>query len=127
MISGLDHVQLAAPRGCEPDARRFYGELLGLREVPKPEQLRATGGAWFECGAQELHVGITDDFTAAHKAHPGLMVDTPDNLRALGDRLAQAGYEVTWNDAIPEFNRFYVNDPWGNRVELRAPAERPGS
>ena len=47
MIAGLDHVQLAMPAGKEAEARAFYGNLLGLREVPKPEPLRARGGVWF--------------------------------------------------------------------------------
>jgi hypothetical protein len=74
VITGLDHVQVAAPPGCEAEARRFYGELLGLEEIAKPEPLRAAGGAWFSLGAQQLHVGVAEPFTAAAKAHPALAV-----------------------------------------------------
>jgi catechol 2,3-dioxygenase-like lactoylglutathione lyase family enzyme len=119
-IVGLDHVQLAAPAGCEPAARRFYGELLGLTEVPKPEGVRASGGAWFRCGAQEIHIGIEDGFAPARKAHPGLGVAGEAALVALVARLTAAGVEAVWDERIAGVRRCYVADPWGNRIELRA-------
>jgi catechol 2,3-dioxygenase-like lactoylglutathione lyase family enzyme len=109
-------VQLAAPPGGEDDARRFYGELLGLAEIAKPEALRARGGVWFACGdSHQLHVGIEEPFAPARKAHPALAVDDLDGLAA---RLADAGVEVVWDDAIPGVRRFYAADPFGNRVEF---------
>lgn len=114
-VLGLDHVQVAAPRGCEPAARRFYGDLLGLPELEKPAALRARGGVWFACGPQQLHVGVSDPFTAATKAHPALRAG---DLDALAQCLEAAGHAVTWDDAIP--GRFYTADPWGNRIELVA-------
>ena len=122
MIVGLDHVQVAGPPGCEDDARRFYGELLGLEEVPKPEVLRARGGVWFRAGDHALHVGVADDFHAATKAHPALRVDTVEELENLAARLRDHGLEVEWADPaeIPGTTRFHVHDPWGNRVELVA-------
>ena len=84
----LDHVQLAAPPGCEGAARAFYGGLLGLPELPKPAPMRASGGAWFSLGAQELHVGVVaDGFAPARKAHPGLAVSGDAELDALAARL----------------------------------------
>src|SRR3954469_26057308 len=65
VITGLDHVQVAAPPGCEAEARAFYGRLLGLGELEKPAALKARGGVWFQVGAQQLHVGVTPDFTPA--------------------------------------------------------------
>jgi catechol 2,3-dioxygenase-like lactoylglutathione lyase family enzyme len=121
-VLGLDHVQLAAPRGREDDARAFYGGLLGLRELEKPPVLRARGGVWFACGAQQLHLGVEEPFSAARKAHPALAVD---DLDALAERLAGAGVEVTWDDAIPGARRFYAADPFGNRLELLSPAGGP--
>jgi len=109
----LDHVQVAAPPGCEAEARRFYGELLGLAEVAKPEPLRARGGVWFE----PLHVGVEADFTPARKAHPALRAD---DLDALAERLAAAGAPVEWDESLPGVRRFYTADPWGNRLELMA-------
>jgi catechol 2,3-dioxygenase-like lactoylglutathione lyase family enzyme len=121
-IEGLDHVQVAAPPGCEREARRFYGELLGLDELPKPEVLAGRGGAWFTCGPQQLHVGIADDFAAARKAHPALRVTDVAELERLAERLEHAGVEVRWDQDLPGVRRFYADDPWGNRVELLAPA-----
>jgi catechol 2,3-dioxygenase-like lactoylglutathione lyase family enzyme len=108
----LDHIQVAIPAGGEPAARRFYGELLGLAEVEKPEPLRASGGAWFAPG---LHLGVETPFAPARKAHPGLRVD---DLDAVAGRLAGAGHEPVWDDRWPGVRRFHVFDPFGNRVEL---------
>jgi ribosomal-protein-serine acetyltransferase len=118
-IVGLDHVQVAAPVESEGDAREFYGDLLGLPELEKPEALRGRGGVWFACGVQQLHVGVIDDFAPAMKAHPALRVRQPD-LDLIAERLAAAGSTVEWDDAIPNTRRFYTVDPWGNRVELLA-------
>ena len=114
MIIGLDHVQIAAPRGCEQDARRFYGETLGMNEIPKPEALRARGGVWFALpDGRELHVGVEDPFTPAKKAHPCLVAGDLDALAAALD-------PVIWDENIPGTRRFYVSDPFGNRLEIRA-------
>lgn len=118
-ILGVDHVQVAAPSECEEDAREFYGELLGLAEIEKPEALQGRGGVWFTCGSQQLHVGVTDNFSPAAKAHPALRVRHAD-LDLIAKRLAAAGSVVQWDDAIPGTRRFYTADPWGNRVELLA-------
>ena len=115
----LDHVQLAGPPGCEDDARRFYGDVLGLEELAKPEPMRASGGVWFRVGDHELHIGIEDPFTPARKAHPGLRVEEPA-LDALAARLAEAGAPVEWDDRHPGVRRFYTADPFGNRIEIGA-------
>jgi len=126
----LDHVQVAAPPGCEAQARAFYGDMLGLPEVEKPEPMRASGGAWFALGAQQLHVGVEDPFAPATKAHPGLSV-AEEEIDALAARLEAAGAPVVWDDRLPGARRFYTADPFGNRLELlgsAAPgedAERP--
>ena len=116
-VIGLDHVQVAAPVGGESEARRFYGGLLGLSELEKPEPLRNRGGVWFACGAHQLHVGVTKDFSPATKAHPALRV-RPTDLDPIAERLTAAGGTVRWDDAITESRRFYTADPWGNRIEL---------
>jgi catechol 2,3-dioxygenase-like lactoylglutathione lyase family enzyme len=118
-IVGLDHVQVAAPRGCEAEARRFYGRVLGLAEVEKPEPLRARGGVWFSVGAQQLHVGVEEPFSPASRAHPAFRV-APGRLDALAERLSAAGANVLWDDSLPGERRFFSEDPWGNRIELLA-------
>ena len=115
----LDHVQLAAPPGSEDEARRFYGELLGLEEIPKPEPMRASGGVWFRLGEQELHVGIEDPFAPARKAHPGLRTQ-PGELDAIAARLSAAAAPVDWDQRYPGVRRFYTADPFGNRIEILA-------
>jgi len=115
-ITGIDHVQVAAPAGCEDAARAFYGGLLELEELPKPAALAARGGCWFRAGAQELHVGVEEQFTPARKAHPGLVAD---DLVALAGRLREAGHDVVFDEAIPGARRFHVHDPFGNRLEIR--------
>jgi catechol 2,3-dioxygenase-like lactoylglutathione lyase family enzyme len=115
-ITGIDHVQLAAPPGCEGVARAFYGALLGLDELPKPEPLAARGGCWFKAGSVELHVGVEDAFAPARKAHPGFVVDDLDALR---ERFAAHGITVRDDDALPGTTRFYADDPFGNRLEFR--------
>jgi catechol 2,3-dioxygenase-like lactoylglutathione lyase family enzyme len=114
-VLAIDHIQLAAPAGCEEAARRFFGELLGLEEIPKPKPIRARGGVWFRVGAHELHIGVERDFVPARKAHPGFRADGYDDMR---ERLRAAGVEVTDDHAIAGVRRCFVADPWGNRIEL---------
>jgi catechol 2,3-dioxygenase-like lactoylglutathione lyase family enzyme len=122
VIEGLDHVQIAAPAGCEDEARRFFGALLGLPELEKPEPLASRGGAWFRIGAQELHVGVEAEFEPARKAHPAFAVD---DVEALATRLEAAGVDVRWGGDLPGVRRFYAGDPWGNRLEFLQ-RTRPG-
>ena len=110
-------MQVAAPIGSGDAAREFYGGLLGLSELKKPEALRRRGGVWFACGDHQLHVGVTKDFSPATKAHPALRVSLAD-LDLLAERLVVSGSSVQWDDAIPNVRRFYTVDPWGNRIEL---------
>jgi catechol 2,3-dioxygenase-like lactoylglutathione lyase family enzyme len=117
MLSGIDHVQLAAPPGCEQAARAFFGALLGLDEIAKPEPLRPRGGVWFRIGRQQLHVGVESDFAPARKAHPALSVARYDELLM---RLRTAGVAIVEDAAVPGVRRCYVADPWGNRIELVA-------
>ena len=115
----LDHVQIAAPEGCEEAARAWFGELLGLEEIEKPEPLRRRGGTWFALGERQLHVGVEKGFVPARKAHVALRVETAE-LDPLAERLAAAGSPVAWDDALPGERRFYSADPWGNRIEFLA-------
>lgn len=117
MVVGLDHVQVAAPRtpGVEDEARAFYGGLLGLKELEKPGSLKSKGGVWFSLGQGELHIGLEDDFRPARQTHPGFLVNGLDVLRAL---LETTGYTIAEGEDVPGVRRFYVHDPFGNRLEL---------
>jgi catechol 2,3-dioxygenase-like lactoylglutathione lyase family enzyme len=118
-VVGVDHVQLAMPPGREDEARRFYGDLLGLPESVKPPDLARRGGARFENGRVKILLGVDADFHPARKAHPGLLVD---GLPELVDRLRAAGYAVSEDEPLPGYARVYVNDPFGNRLELLEPS-----
>lgn len=115
MITGLDHVQLAMPPNQEDRAREFYGSLLGLMEVSKPEQLASRGGCWFQSGRVAVHLGVQQDFVPAKKAHPAFIVSDLDALR---ERLANAGYEVIVDTWVPGVKRVHSSDPFGNRLEF---------
>ncbi len=69
-LKGIDHVQLAAPKGSEEAARSFFAGILGMTEIEKPEKLRKRGGVWFQFGSSQLHIGIEEPFVPARKAHP---------------------------------------------------------
>lgn len=113
-IIGLDHVQLAIPQGGEGLARVFYGDLLGMCEVPKPAILSASG-CWFESDALKLHIGVDQNFTPARKAHPALLVD---DLASLRERLETAGVPVRDDKPVEGYARFFAEDPFGNRIEF---------
>lgn len=115
MLTGLDHIQLALPAGQENQARWFYGELLGLREIEKPLSLQAKGGCWFQGRSFQLHVGVMPDFVPATKAHPAFLVD---DLAALHGRFTEFSVAVMVDTAVPGTHRFYASDPFGNRLEF---------
>jgi catechol 2,3-dioxygenase-like lactoylglutathione lyase family enzyme len=117
-ITALHHVQLAMPRGREDEARAFYAGVLGFIELPKPPHLAKRGGAWFRSGGAEVHLGVEEDFRAAKKAHPALLVD---DLASLAERCAAAGFPTVSDEPLPGFDRVYVADPFGNRIELLQP------
>ena len=123
MLVRLDHVQLAMPAGGEEEARRFYAGALGLREVPKPPHLARRGGAWFEGGeGLRVHLGVEPAFRPARKAHPAFIVR---DLRRLAARLRAFGFETTEDEPLEGFDRLYVSDPFGNRLELMQPKREP--
>ena len=115
----IDHAQLAMPPGREPDARAFYQGVLGIPEVPKPPNLAARGGCWFERGSVKVHLGVEVDFRPARKAHPAFLVH---DLPALVAKIAAAGLHVTTDEPLAGYARVYVDDPFGNRIELIEPA-----
>ena len=114
-ISHLDHIQIAAPEGCEAAARDFYGSLLGMQEMEKPEPLRSRGGCWFRCGTQQIHIGVERDFRPAKKAHPAFVANDPEELR---QALLARRIKVTDDDSLPGVRRFHAEDPWGNGLEF---------
>lgn len=117
-FAAIDHVQLAIPPGGEQQSRAFWGDLLGLTELPKPPALAPRGGCWFQGPTFQLHLGVEQDFHPARKAHPGFHIR---GLRALAESLADHGYPVTFSDDVPGQDRFHTVDPFGNRLEFLEP------
>ncbi|WP_144510471.1 VOC family protein [Bacillus sp. FJAT-22090] len=115
VFKSIDHVQLAAPKGSEAIAKRFFGEILGFQEVEKPELLKRKGGVWFEFGKYQIHIGIEEPFAPAKKAHPAFQVES---LEALKIHLTQNEVSYTVDTDLPGANRIYVHDPFGNRIEI---------
>lgn len=108
------------PAGGEDAARAFYANLLRLLEIEKPANLRSRGGIWFQTGNLELHLEVDQDFRPARKAHVAFQVKGLDAYRS---RLQQAGCVITEDQPLEGFARFYVADPFGNRLELLEPRE----
>ena len=119
----LDHVQLAMPAAREADAIAFYQGLLGIPVVPKPTHLAARGGCWFEQGDLKVHLGVEADFRPAQKAHPAFIVD---DVRSIVRDVVAAGFAVNDDEPLHGFDRVYVSDPFGNRIELLQPTAPPG-
>ncbi len=115
----IHHIQITVRPGHEAACRAFYGTLLGLREIPKPDSLKGRGGAWFRVGDIELHLGIEDAGGGDHsKRHICLEVEDLDGLRA---SLAAAGYVIEEAVPVKGLERFFTRDPAGNKVELARP------
>ena len=116
-IVAIDHVQLAMPAGpgAAEQAQAFFEGLFGLPRVPKPPELASRGGCWFELGPARVHLGVEEDFRPARKAHPALVVDNLDELRRLLD---QSGHPTRRAEDVPGKPQWYVDDPFGNRIEL---------
>lgn len=123
-ILSIDHVQLAIVPGRESEARAFYGHVLGLIEVPKPAPMAARGGMWFQSAEPPLvkvHLGLEPGFVPSLKAHPAFVVD---DLEALLERARAAGHRTLNEAPLDGYQRAFVYDPFGNRIELM---QRPQS
>jgi len=115
MIDAIHHVQIAMPPGQEDRARAFYADILRLSERKKPAHLAVRGGCWFEDGSVRIHLGVEEDFHPARKAHPALLVS---DLAEVSSRLAAGGFTPVADQPLPGYHRVYVDDPFGNRLEL---------
>lgn len=122
-VRRIDHVLLAMPAGGEIAAREFYCGLLGIPETIKPDILAARGGCWFEDGELKIHLGVEKNFIAARKAHPALVVE---DLKALIETLTRAGHRISHDAPLEGYDRVFVDDPFGNRIELIEPRAASG-
>jgi catechol 2,3-dioxygenase-like lactoylglutathione lyase family enzyme len=113
-IKRLNHFQVCIPPGEEQRAREFYGKLLGLEEIPKPEVLRPSGGLWFNIADIQLHIGI-EEGQSPSKRHPAFEVENLEQIRAY---LTENGVRTKDEHSLPGVDRFSFFDPFGNRIEL---------
>ena len=120
----IDHIQLAAPKGLEEQARRFFGQICGMEEIPKPDNLKKRGGVWFRVGSNQLHIGMEDPdaFHPSRKAHPAFEVD---NLKRLEETLKSNRIAVRIDEPLEGSERFYTEDPFGNRLEFIQWSRKP--
>lgn len=114
----LSHINVSMPKGGEDIARSFYTGHLGLREIPRPEALRNRAGVWFDAGGLDIHLSVEDSHSGRDaQRHFGLECADVDGLRA---RLTTAGIKT--DDGLPaSWKRFFVRDPFGNRIEIHVP------
>ena len=120
MVTDIDHLQIAAPKGCEAQARHFFGDVLGLAEIEKPKSLRSRGGCWFRVGSRQLHIGVEEPFRPATKAHPAFSVN---DIQTAFAHLQNHGTHCVWDKSLAGRRRFYARDPWGNRLEFTQPSQ----
>ncbi|KGX85246.1 VOC family protein [Pontibacillus marinus] len=112
---GIDHVQVAAPPNREDDAITFYSGKLGMELIEKPKSLQKNGGVWFQCGNHQLHIGVKQDFIGETKAHPAFEIE---NFEEFKDHLREQNVSYKEDDKLPDADRVYVFDPFGNRLEF---------
>ena len=116
MILAIHHVQITIPKGAEDAARDFYCGVLGLREIPKPDELAGRGGFWLEAGDRQIHIGTEDDVERAKsKAHIAYEVEDLEEWRR---KLSDSGVAIKDGIQIPDLQRFEFRDPFGNRIEF---------
>ncbi len=111
--------KLAMPVGRDTEAVDFHEAVLGIPHLPKPDQLAVRGGRWFEDGDLKVHLGVDASFRAATKAHPAFIVD---EVRSMVAAVVAAGFAVEDDEPLDGFDRVYVSDPFGDRIELMQPS-----
>jgi catechol-2,3-dioxygenase len=115
----VQHVNLTIPPGAEELARSFYTDILGLREIPKPSELRVNGGLWYQVGSFELHLSIErDGASTGSRRHVGFVVNDLERARRF---FSEHGIATLPQADLPSWRRFYVHDPFGNRLEIQSP------
>ena len=117
MNAGIHHVNVTVPKSLEDAAKHFYGEVMGLQEVQKPESSRGRGGAWYQLGPVQLHLSVENlEGAPLSKRH---VCYTVADLAAAEERFRSFGVEIIPDDQpMPDWPRFYVRDPGGNRLEI---------
>lgn len=117
-IVRLNHAHITVPLAELDKAREFYCEVLGFREIPKPESLkRGYVSFWVELGDLQLHVGGQEGGFDRHESDNHMAYEV-DELEPFRERLEALGFEMSPMVYYPGYRRFEFRDPWGNRTEL---------
>jgi catechol-2,3-dioxygenase len=116
-VEAIDHIQITSPPEMAAEMAHFYGVVLCLREVPKPEGLKANGGAWYELGLIQLHIGLEQNAcNDASRRHLCFQVRDMEQFRKHLE--AQEIPIIADKQPLPNCDRFYLRDPGGNRIEI---------
>ncbi|MFM9106683.1 MAG: VOC family protein [Chloroflexota bacterium] len=117
-VRRLQHASVPMPIGGSEEARRFYGRALGMPEIHRPRGLSHLTLVWFSASedGDEVHCFEEEDTSPNSPGqHLCLEVDDLEGYRA---RLQEHGFAIEPADPIYNRPRFFVHDPFGNRVEL---------
>lgn len=115
LLTGLDHILIEAPAGCEDAARTFFGTVLELTELQKPAPLQKNGGVWFALpDGRQLHIGVTPDFQPRLKGHAALRTSDVNSVKNHLTR-HDIPFKADEEAGVP---RVFLHDPWGNRLEI---------
>ena len=95
-------------------SRRFYRDLLGLREIPPPRTFDFVV-LWFELGNHQLHLLLKDKPDTLSPRHFALRVA---DVAAARRYFAERGVPTQETIRIPGADRFFISDPDGNRIEI---------
>jgi glyoxylase I family protein len=110
----IDHVQINVTDLAR--AKKFYGDVLGLREVPRPESF-TFAGCWYRVGDVDLHL-VVRDLEVLSARHFCLWVS---DVKEAAAQITTAGYPIQWDEKfkIRGVDRFFVIDADNNRVEFQ--------
>jgi catechol 2,3-dioxygenase-like lactoylglutathione lyase family enzyme len=117
-VKRLQHTSVPMPPGGDDRARAFYGDVLGMREIQKPEGLAAMTVVWFAANddGDEVHV-FKEEQLGPNSAAQHLCLEV-DDIEAYKTRLREHGYEVRVPETIYNRPRLFVRDPFDNLIEL---------
>jgi catechol 2,3-dioxygenase-like lactoylglutathione lyase family enzyme len=113
-IKKLDHIQICIPFDKEPEARDFYTNILGFKEIPKPTELLKNGGLWYEVADIQFHIGCEEDENKS-KRHPAFEVE---NILECRNYCIEKNIPIKEETKIPNCERFSILDPFNNRIEF---------
>ena len=106
---------MTMPTGQEATARAFFIGIFDMEELSKPAHLKDRGGCWLKNGPMNLHIGTEHPFIPQKKAHPAFIVN---DILEIERRLREQGFPIKWDQTFTDRQRFYTEDPFGNRIEI---------